>query len=158
MLRTLFLTAALASAVAAPARAAEVDADWFRGSRGLGAGALVYWSVPLGGMKGQAPQAGFALRLRHEDARSHLGQRSAREVDALDLRLGGRSEPTLFVLRRPVIGDKGDRRQIAVGEPVAILVAAAAAVGAYLLYEALKDDEDSFCLDPGNPLCKIPSQ
>jgi hypothetical protein len=137
--RALALTAAVAMG-AAPCAAAELHDPGTATERSTGASAGLYFAIPFGGERSGRAQAGLRLRMTHDYRDSSA--RVVRSVgrDTLELRLLGERQPTLFVAEMPVTG-RENRKNLMGGGPLGIAVIALALVGAYVVYEAIDDDE-----------------
>jgi hypothetical protein len=132
--------AAAAAMAATPCLAADPRLDLDPGERRSSASAGVYLAVPFGGSRSGRAQGGVRLRMTH-DYRAG-GAREARVVnaDAIELRLIGERQPTLFVANRPLTG-QGNRQNL-VGGIVSTVVIGLAVVGAFVIYNEIKDDGD----------------
>jgi hypothetical protein len=141
MLKNLAAFAAAASLIAAPAAANPNFADDETGARRSGAVAGVYFAVPFGGERTGRPQAGLRLQMTHDYRDAQAPRARVINADALEFRLVGERQPTLFVGGLPVTGDQARRNGIAgqVSGIVTIAVIAAAVVGGYVIYKAIDD-------------------
>jgi hypothetical protein len=124
---------------AAPCAAAEWNDPATAIERTTGASAGLYFAIPFGGERSGRAQAGLRLRMTQDYRDSSA--RVVRSVgrDTLELRLLGERQPTLFVAEMPVTG-RENRNNLMGGGPLGIAVLALAVVGAYVVYEAVKDD------------------
>jgi hypothetical protein len=149
MLTKLLPIAAALSLVATPCGAASLENAPELGERRSGAVAGLYVAVPFGGRKSGKTQAGLRLQAMH-DYRNAASQ-SARiiQADALDLRLIGDKKATLYVAGTPVTGEQARRNNLlGGGSAITIAILALAAVGVFVIIEALDDSQiDDECLD-----------
>jgi hypothetical protein len=137
--RALALIAAVAMG-AAPCAAAELNDPVSAIERRTGASAGFYFAVPFGGERSGRAQAGLRLRMTQDYRDSSA--RVVRSVgrDTLELRLLGERQPTLFVAEMAVTG-RENQKNLMGGGPLGIAVIALALVGAYVVYEAIDDEE-----------------
>ena len=152
MLKKVLAFAAAASTAGAPCLAASVDAPPEQGERRSGAAVGMYLSVPFGGARSGRAQAGLRLRMSHDYRNPSAPAAPVIQADALDLRLMGDREPTLYAAGMPLNGEAARRNNLTgVGTLVSVAVLAAAVVGAVVIYKAVDDDDaddDQMCLIP----------
>lgn len=126
------MAAALALA-ATPCLAADLPAFSEKGERRSGAVAGAYIKVPLspGRNMKRGPQAGLRLAMTHDYRTASAPQAQRVEANALDLRLVGQKQPTLFVAGKAVTGQEARKHQlgstagmIGIGVVVGLVVAA----------------------------------
>ena len=141
--------AAAVSIATAPTVAAAADSrlNFEAGERRSSASAGVYFAIPFGGERHARPQGGLRLRMTHDYRSPTSPQARVVSADTLELRLVGERQPTLFVANTPVTG-RENRRNLVGGGIIGIAVLGLAVVGAYVIYQAINDDEDENCLDP----------
>jgi hypothetical protein len=148
--RTIAFAAAVSTAVstaAAPAFAADPRIDFDAGERRSSASAGLYFAIPFGGARSGRTQGGVRMRMTH-DYRSAASPRArVIDSDALELRLIGERRPTLFVANRPLTG-RENRHNLVGGGIVSTIVIGLAVVGAFVIYNEIKGDDDEDCLDP----------
>jgi hypothetical protein len=141
--RALAMAAAVGLA-AAPCAAADLNHVQAGGERRSGATAGVYFAVPFGGQRSGRSQAGLRLRMDHEYRDSTGSRTRSAGADTLELRLLGAERPTLFVADMPVTGRAGreTRQNLMAGGIVSIVMIGLAVVGAYIIYNEIKGDDD----------------
>jgi hypothetical protein len=140
--RALAATAAL-SLAATPCLAAEIPNHEPSGARRSSAVAGAYLRVPFSrdsNGRARAPQAGLRLSMQHDYRTGDAPNARRFGADALDLRLTGRTGPTVYLAGRPVTGEEG-RRLNGVGTTgtvaiVAGVIVVAAVVGLLVLQDA----------------------
>lgn len=152
MIKKMLTFAAAASAVGAPCLAASLDSPPEPAERRSSAVVGMYLSVPFGGTLSGRPQAGLRLQMSHDYRNSNAPIARAVRADALDLRLVGDREPTLYAAGMPLTGEAARRNNLTgAGTLVSVAVLAAAVVGAVVIYKAVDDDDDDdeqMCLLP----------
>jgi hypothetical protein len=149
MANRLFILAAAASVAATPAMATDLHTLY--GERRSGATAGAYLEIPFGGSRSGKPGAGLQLKMTH-DYRDAVAQTApVLQAKALDLRLVGDKEITLYLAGAPITGEQAKPR-LAGGEIIGLAVVAAAVVGTVILLRAFKEDDESPC-PPGVEVC-----
>ena len=148
MLRQLSLIAAAGSLAGTPALAAGLQASHEVGAPRSGAVAGAYFSIPFGGARSGRAQAGLRLQMTHHFRDSMSPNAPVVRANAVDLRLTGDRNPTLYVAGRPVTGEEARKNNLVGGGIVSTAILVAAVVGAVVIYSALSGDNDDKCLDP----------
>lgn len=133
--------AAAAATAATPCLAADTRLDTEPGARRSSASAGVYFAIPFGGSRSGRAQSGLRLRMTHDYRSGASREARVLSADALELRLIGERRPTLFVASRPVTG-RDNRQNLAGGGIISTVVIGLAVVGAFVIYNELKDDDD----------------
>ena len=139
--RALALAASIGLA-AAPCAAADLDMPDVPGERRSGAQAGVYFAVPFGGERSGRAQAGLRLRMDHQyrDASGRVSRGGG--ADAIELRMLGEPQPTLYVADMPVTGREARNNMLAGGGILTIVVIGLAVVGAIVIMNELDGDDD----------------
>lgn len=138
--RALAFAASLAMA-AAPCAAAGLDGPDPAAERRSGASAGLYFAVPFGGERAGHARAGLRMGMNHDYRDSAGRQVRSSSANAVELRLIGERQPTLFVADMAVTGRQDRRRNLIGGGPLGIVLIGLAVVGAYVIYEQLDDDD-----------------
>jgi hypothetical protein len=149
MFTKLLPIAAAASLVATPCAAASLENAPELGERRSGAVAGLYLAMPFGGQKSGKPQAGMRLQAMHDYRNASAPAARVMQADALDLRLIGDKKATLYVAGMPVTGEEARRNKLlGGGSTLTIAVLALAAIGAFVVIQAIDDtDVDEECFD-----------
>jgi hypothetical protein len=134
--------AAAAFMAATPCFAADPRLDLDAGERRSSASAGAYFAMPFGGSRNGRAQGGLRLRMTHDYRTAGARQTRVVGADALELRLIGEQRPTLFVASRPVTG-RENRRNLVGGGIISTVVIGLAIVGAFVIYNELKDDDEA---------------
>lgn len=135
--------AAAASITATPCMAAGPETTGALGMRQSAAVGGLYFSVPFGGKRAGKPQAGLRLQMAHDYRDAAARTAPVLRGNAFDLRLVGEKKPTLYVANMPVTGKQARRHNLTGGGGiVSLAILAAAAVGAYVIYNEVFDDDD----------------
>lgn len=147
-MRKKILAALAAASFAAPAMAASFDSSAELGARKSGAAAGLYFAVPLSGASRGQPRAGLRIQMTHDyrDARAHSAP--FLRANALEFRFLGDPKPTFYVADMPMGGDKGRRNNMVGTGIVKLGILVATIVGGYVIYTAVKGDDEENCLDP----------
>jgi hypothetical protein len=140
MLKTAIAFTAACSMAASPCLAADLAGFDEVGARRSGAGVGAYVSVPLGGPRSGRTQAGLRLTVSHDYRDATAQTAPVIRSEALDLRLIGDREPTLYMAGRPLTGEQARRNNLTgVGTLVTVVVIAAAVVGGIVIWNAIDD-------------------
>jgi hypothetical protein len=132
--------AAAASMAATPCLAADLSQFDEVGARRSGIGAGAYFEIPLSGDRGGRPQAGLRMSVSHDYRTARAPTAPVARSDALDLRLVGDREPTLYVAGQAVTGEEARRNNLTgVGTVVTLAIVAAAIVGGIVILNAIDD-------------------
>lgn len=129
---------------AAPCAAADLNLAQMPGERRSGASAGVYFAVPFGGQRSGRSQAGLRLQTTHDYRDAAGASLRSSSANALELRMLGERQPTLFVADLPVTGRAGreTRQNLLGGGIIGIAVIGLAVIGAVVVYSAVTDDDD----------------
>ncbi len=135
--------AAACSVAATPALAADPAQFQETGARRSGAVVGAYLEVPLSGARSGRPQAGLRLTMNHDYRDTRNQTAPVVRANALDLRLAGDREPTVYLAGAPVTGEQARRSNLtgATGI-VGIVVLVAAVVGGIVIWRAIDDSGD----------------
>ncbi len=132
--------AAACSMAASPCLAADLHQVNDVGARRSGAGAGVYFQVPLGGARSGQPHAGLRVTTIHDYRDARAQNAPVVQGETFNLRLVGDRRPTLYVAGQPVTGEEARRANLTgVGTVVTLVIVAAAVVGGYFLLQAIDD-------------------
>ena len=144
MPRNIVAAAAAISLICSPAAAADLGIADDPGARRSGAGAGVYFAVPLSGERGGRPQAGLRLTMTHDYRSSQAPGARVLNSDAVEFRFLGDEEPTFYVAGMAVTGEEGRRNRIAgpASGIITIGILVATVVGGYVIYKAIDDNDD----------------
>lgn len=141
MIRNLLALTAAGAMAASPCVAADFADFDEPGARRSGAGVGAYVEIPLSGPRAGRTQAGLRLTVSHDyrDARAQTAP--VVRADALDLRLVGDRETTLYMAGRPVTGEEARRNNLLgpAGSVIGLVVLAAAIVGGIVIWQAVDD-------------------
>ena len=147
MLKSVALMTTAALLAGSPAVAAGLEAS--QGARISSAAAGLYLAVPFGGTRSGKPQAGLRLQMTHDYRVAGAYNAPVVQANAMDLRLLGDKQTTLYVANMPVTGEEARKRNLTGASTlVTVAIVAAAVVGGVVILNAVTDDNDDRCLDP----------
>ena len=141
MFRKLIAFTAACSMAASPCLAADFAQFQEVGARRSGAGLGAYVEIPFSGPRSGRTQAGLRMTVSHDYRDARAQSAPVVRSDALDLRLVGDRETTLYMAGRPVTGEEGRRANLVgpAGRIVGIVVLVAAVVGGIVIWQAIED-------------------
>ena len=128
------------SVAATPTFAAQMAPFQETGARRSGAAVGAYLEVPFSGPRSGRPQAGLRLTMNHDYRDARAQNAPVVRSNALDLRLVGDREATVYLAGTPVTGDQARRNNLTgVGGIVGIAILVAAVVGGIVIWRAIDD-------------------
>ena len=150
MFKKALIVVAAASVAGTPCSAAGFGVRDDFGVRRSGPAAAAYIAIPFSGPRNGRTQAGLRLQMVHDYRNGAAPNAPVVQTNAFELRLIGDRRPTFYVADMPVTGDEARKRNLAGGGIVSFAILAAAAVGAFVIYKALDEDDDDerICLIP----------